>query len=125
LIGGQGEKRSLRIAARYAVAWNTWGPPETLANKGAVLDRHCEDLGRDPATISRSAQMLFEFDDMPEAPERMPRFRGSAAALQELVAAYAEAGVDELIVPDWTWGTGNQRLETIDRFVDEVIAPLH
>jgi alkanesulfonate monooxygenase SsuD/methylene tetrahydromethanopterin reductase-like flavin-dependent oxidoreductase (luciferase family) len=56
-VGGGGEKVTLRIAARFAAEWNVWGTPETLAAKGAVLDRHCEDLGRDPATIARSLSL--------------------------------------------------------------------
>ena len=41
LIGGGGEKVTLRIAARWADEWNTWGTPEVLAHKNVVLDRHC------------------------------------------------------------------------------------
>jgi alkanesulfonate monooxygenase SsuD/methylene tetrahydromethanopterin reductase-like flavin-dependent oxidoreductase (luciferase family) len=124
LIGGSGEKRSLKIAATYAAAWNTWGDPQVLAHKCRVLDGHCEAVGRDPGTISRSAQMLFEFDDEPEEPQTMARFRGSASALQDLMGAYAEAGVDEVVVPDWSWGTGTRRLELMDRFAAEVMAGL-
>src|SRR5713226_6802457 len=47
LIGGGGEKRTLRIAARYADEWNTWGTPETLRHKMSVLDQHCVREGRD------------------------------------------------------------------------------
>jgi F420-dependent oxidoreductase-like protein len=123
LIGGSGERRSLKIAARYAQMWNCWGDPATLAHKCQVLDRHCEDVGRDPSEIDRSAQLLFEFDDLPESGQRMPSLRASAAELQDTMAAYSEAGVDEVIVPDWSWGTGAQRIETLDRFLAEVAAP--
>ena len=55
LIGGSGEQRTLRIAAEHAVEWNMGSaPPETYAHKVEVLERHCEDIGRDPATIRRS-----------------------------------------------------------------------
>ena len=53
LIGGGGEKVTLRIAAKWADEWNTWGSPEVLQAKGAVLDRHCQAIGRDPATVAR------------------------------------------------------------------------
>lgn len=45
LIGGGGEQRTLRIAAKYANEWNVWGTPDLLARKGAILDRYCEELG--------------------------------------------------------------------------------
>ncbi len=56
LIGGSGERRTLRIVARYADAWSAdGGDPETLARKNAVLDDHCRAIGRDPASIRRTA----------------------------------------------------------------------
>ena len=54
LIGGSGEKRTLRIVARDADIWNGEGDPETYARKNAVLDAHCAEIGRDPATIRRT-----------------------------------------------------------------------
>ncbi|MEG8178255.1 LLM class F420-dependent oxidoreductase [Nocardia terpenica] len=56
LIGGGGEKKTLRLVARYADVWNcTAASPEELAHKIGVLDRHCADIGRDPAEIRRTA----------------------------------------------------------------------
>ncbi|MEZ5239641.1 MAG: LLM class F420-dependent oxidoreductase [Microthrixaceae bacterium] len=46
LIGGSGEKVTLRLVAQYADAWNTFGPPDHFASKNEVLDRWCADLGR-------------------------------------------------------------------------------
>ena len=55
LIGGSGEKRTLRLVARYAAEWNGVNlSPEVYAQKVAVLERHCETEKRDPATIRRS-----------------------------------------------------------------------
>ena len=54
LIGGSGEKRTLRIVARDADIWNGEGDPATYAHKSAVLDGHCAAIGRDPATIRRT-----------------------------------------------------------------------
>jgi probable F420-dependent oxidoreductase len=54
LIGGSGEKITLRLVAEYAEAWNTFGPPEHFAQKSAVLDTWCEQVGRDPSTIERT-----------------------------------------------------------------------
>lgn len=57
-IGGSGPKRTLRITAEYADVWNAaGGSPELVAESSAVLDRHCADVGRDPATIRRSVQV--------------------------------------------------------------------
>jgi len=54
LIGGSGEKVTLRLVAEHADAWNTFGPPEHFASKSAVLDEWCERVGRDPAEIERT-----------------------------------------------------------------------
>lgn len=57
LVGGSGEKRTLRLAARFADMTNWFGPLEEAAPKLAVLDRHCEAVGRDPATILRTVSV--------------------------------------------------------------------
>jgi alkanesulfonate monooxygenase SsuD/methylene tetrahydromethanopterin reductase-like flavin-dependent oxidoreductase (luciferase family) len=54
LIGGSGEKRTLRIVARDADIWNGEGDPQTYAHKSAVLDEHCAAIGRDPRSIRRT-----------------------------------------------------------------------
>ncbi len=54
MIGGAGEKKTLRIVAEHADMWNAFGTPEVLAHKDAVLRAHCADVGRDPATIERT-----------------------------------------------------------------------
>ena len=51
LIGGSGERKTLRLVAQYADVCNIISPPEDLARKLDVLRRHCEDLGRDPNEI--------------------------------------------------------------------------
>jgi F420-dependent oxidoreductase-like protein len=57
-IGGSGEKRTLRTAAKYAQHWNfVGGPPEEFARKRDVLHRHCADVGRDPAEITLSSHV--------------------------------------------------------------------
>ena len=54
MIGDGGERRTLRTVAAHADMWNVAGTPEEVARKVAALDRHCADLGRDPAAIERS-----------------------------------------------------------------------
>jgi F420-dependent oxidoreductase-like protein len=62
-IGGSGEKRTLRITARYAQHWNfVGGTPEEFARKRDVLSAHCADIGRDPAEITLSAHLFLGED---------------------------------------------------------------
>jgi alkanesulfonate monooxygenase SsuD/methylene tetrahydromethanopterin reductase-like flavin-dependent oxidoreductase (luciferase family) len=77
-----GEKRMLKIAARFADDWNyPGGPPEDLAHKVEVLHGHCETVGRDPREITVSAH-LFVSHDPHDAADRG--------------AAYVEAGAQHL-----------------------------
>ncbi len=58
LIGGGGEKVTLRIVAQFATIWNGQGEPDELAHKNKVLDDWCAKVGRNPAEIERSAQIF-------------------------------------------------------------------
>jgi len=55
LIGGQGERKTLRLVAEYADIWHGFTSLETYPAKAEILARHCAGVGRDPATIERSA----------------------------------------------------------------------
>ncbi|MGH9290864.1 MAG: LLM class flavin-dependent oxidoreductase, partial [Acidimicrobiales bacterium] len=131
LVGGSGD-RMLGITARWADAWNTWGHPDHIAERSAALTRACERVGRDPDAIARTAQALvFMADDRSDAAglaqiERlvgrspMPAIGGTVEQLRDVVAGYAQAGLDELIVPDRSLGGGTAKLERMDRFIEEV-----
>ncbi len=54
LVGGGGEKKTLRLVAQYADACNVFGSPEAIARKYAILDAHCAAVGRNPAEIERT-----------------------------------------------------------------------
>jgi alkanesulfonate monooxygenase SsuD/methylene tetrahydromethanopterin reductase-like flavin-dependent oxidoreductase (luciferase family) len=54
MIGGSGERKTLRTVARYADMWNGMGRTEVLRRKVAVLEQHCADVGRDPAEIEKT-----------------------------------------------------------------------
>jgi probable F420-dependent oxidoreductase len=58
LIGGGGEKVTLRIVAEHADMWHSFGDPETMKHKSEVLDEWCARVGRDPAEIERSTTMV-------------------------------------------------------------------
>ena len=128
LVGGGGEKRTMRIAAQYADEWNAWTTPEAMTHKVQVLRQHCDALGRDPAEIRVSTQaLLFMSDDQSwlaehrANPPGMPTIVGTAAEVVDIVAAYRDAGVDELIVPDWTMRSLERRMDTYDQFMTEVV----
>lgn len=85
VIGGRGERRTLRTAARWAQHWNMpFATPEMFVQKREVLLRHCADLGRDPSEITCSVQIAHLADQDPAE---------SAAS----AAALGEAGVDMVI----------------------------
>jgi probable F420-dependent oxidoreductase, Rv1855c family len=54
MVGGGGEKKTLRLVAQYADACNVFGTPEAIARKYSILDAHCAAVGRDPGEIERS-----------------------------------------------------------------------
>jgi F420-dependent oxidoreductase-like protein len=126
LIGGGGERRTLRIAAQYADEWNFWSTPALLAQKVGVLHEHCDAVGRDPAGLRVSTQALL---CMSSDSHRLAGLRdgagafsivGSPAEVADIVGAYERAGADELIVPDSNLGEMTERTDTCDRFMEEV-----
>jgi alkanesulfonate monooxygenase SsuD/methylene tetrahydromethanopterin reductase-like flavin-dependent oxidoreductase (luciferase family) len=127
MIGGGGEKVTLRIVAELADEWNVWGDVARLRQKASVLDAHCETVGRDPGAIQRSAAVLVHLSDDPaevrrinEQPQTRPSIAGNAAQLADIVADYAAAGIDELIVPDFHLPAGTGKTDFLDRFIEEV-----
>jgi probable F420-dependent oxidoreductase len=66
LIGGGGERKTLRIVAEHASIWHGFGEPATVAHKHAVLDEWCVKVGRDPGEIERSAGVSPKPGRLPE-----------------------------------------------------------
>jgi probable F420-dependent oxidoreductase len=62
MIGGGGEKVTLKLVAQHADLWNSFGPPENFAHKSQVLDEWCAKIGRDPAEIDRTC--MVDKDDV-------------------------------------------------------------
>lgn len=125
LIGGSGERRSIPAAARFADEWNAWTSIDTFRHKTKVLDAACEALGRDPGEVSRSTQavvvLLAEGEQHPEPAG--DTIAGTAAELVDVLGQYADAGLDEFIVPDIADIPLPRRREELDRFLGEVAAP--
>jgi F420-dependent oxidoreductase-like protein len=111
LIGGGGERKTLRLVATYADACNFIGDVEVVAHKVEVLHRHCDAVGRDPAEIEVTALAL------------VPEDAGADAILRQ-AEAFAGAGVQTIVIrstgPDpsrWlreTWAPVVPRLATIE-----------
>ena len=77
MIGGGGEKVTLRIVAKHADRWNIWGGPKTAARKGAILDDHCAAVGRDPKAITRAANMALLITDKKAEIDTLAEFIGA------------------------------------------------
>ena len=129
ILVGTGGPRMTAITARHAHEWNTWGTPETAAERIAVLRRACESIGRDPATLRCSVQGMFFVTDDADKAERLARSApadraviGSLERIAERIEGYVEAGFDEVIIPDFTLGsTPEARRIMYDRFAREVL----
>jgi F420-dependent oxidoreductase-like protein len=132
LIGGGGEKRTMRIAARYADEWNFWSTPEVLADKVRVLHDHCDAVGHDPTELRVSTQALLfmSTDDAWVADKRAAvgtmlagrAIVGTPSEVTDIVGRYRDAGAGELIIPDSTLGPLAARKDTCDHFIEEVAA---
>jgi len=104
-IGGGGEKRTLRIAARYADAWNVpFVDPATFAAKREVLHRHCDDVGRDPTEIRCAVNVGLAWTDeslVQQFGALAPRVRpgvlgGSVEQVVDRIGEYVAAGADQV-----------------------------
>lgn len=84
LIGGSGEKKTLRMVAQYADACNVFGPVGTVRNLMSILDRHCSTLGRDPATICRTRLSTLVLGDTKEQAEATVAGRFGAKSIADL-----------------------------------------
>jgi F420-dependent oxidoreductase-like protein len=94
LIGGGGEKKTLRLVAQYADASNLFGGPDQLVPKYAILAEHCAAVGRDFAEIERTNLQAVRFSgggasaSAPESPDQ----------IVERFGRLAEAGVQHVII---------------------------
>jgi F420-dependent oxidoreductase-like protein len=135
LIGGSGPKKTLRTTALRADAWNTSGFVDETREKVATLDRHCADVGRDPAEIERTISFPIVLRDEAAAAERafaellrrngaadagnVPNLLGPPELVAGQIAPYRDMGFSTVIV---RLPAPHDR-ETIDR-IGEVAALL-
>jgi alkanesulfonate monooxygenase SsuD/methylene tetrahydromethanopterin reductase-like flavin-dependent oxidoreductase (luciferase family) len=70
MIAGNGEKKTLRLVAEYADMCNVVGSPQVVGRLMEALDRHCADVGRDPATICRTVTSMVFYGRAPQKPRR-------------------------------------------------------
>ena len=112
MIGGSGERKTLRMVAQFADLCNVGGTAGVVGRKLAILDQHCADVGRDPREVKRTAMVslfvsandaerdglrgLLSYDTNDEVRDRMIIATADEAA--EGIAAIVAAGADEVIV---------------------------
>jgi probable F420-dependent oxidoreductase len=121
LLVGTRSPRMLRITARHATEWNTWGTPEQAAAHRAALIETCQEVGRDPATMRTSVNALVDLDGSVPPPGRAA-LCGSAQQLVDQFGQYADLGFDEFILPDWNLGAdSSERADMVARIKTEVL----
>lgn len=108
VIGGSGEKLTLRVVAQYADIWNAMAQtPEEFTRKNEILNEHCAAIGRDPATIERSIQVIVNPNDL--------------AAGRDALRGFIQAGVTHIVCYLRSpFAEGIAR-----RVADEIAQPLH
>jgi F420-dependent oxidoreductase-like protein len=108
LIGGSGERKTLRFVAQYADACNLFGTePEELRHKIEVLDRHCADVSRDPGEVSRTAIVGADpLDDLD--------------GFLRTAEAYAELGIEQL----WVGPRADDPVGSTERLCKELLPRL-
>ncbi len=91
MVGGGGEKKTLRLVAQYADACNVFGSPEAIARKYAILDAHCAAVGRDPRDIERSTLQNVRLGPVDHARTERP------SQVVDRLAELSDAGAEHVI----------------------------
>jgi alkanesulfonate monooxygenase SsuD/methylene tetrahydromethanopterin reductase-like flavin-dependent oxidoreductase (luciferase family) len=135
MIGGSGEKKTLRTVAKYADMWNAMGPLDVMAHKVEVLKRHCDDVGRDIAGIEFTLGVKFTLRDSKAEADRVWKaamahnktpmsevenddtfWNGTPEEMAEKLRPYYDLGFRTVISEQPT----PYDVETFERFVGEV-----
>lgn len=128
ILVGTGGPRMLRLTARFAQEWNTWGTPEVAGGVLANLRTACEKESRDFSTVRKSVQPLFFIVNDDASAEKLkavvPADRsvvGTTSQLVDTVGQYKDLGFDEICVPDFTLGhNATERSENYEKFWKDV-----
>lgn len=127
IVVGTNGPRMLRIAARWADVWNSWGVPDLLAERTDAWRQACEAVGRDPATMRRSAQVFIVREGDERVAHYLERFPdrtigGSTAQLVDAIGRFRELGVDEFGVHDGTFAAdATERVDQLEALYAEVL----
>jgi F420-dependent oxidoreductase-like protein len=97
LIGGSGERKTLRLVAQYGDGCNLFGDPERVTHLMGVLDRHCADVGRDPSEITRTAMATVLSGATHEEAEQARREAGERGWPVDRLEAAWVGEPDELV----------------------------
>jgi F420-dependent oxidoreductase-like protein len=131
MIGGGGEKRTLKIAAKYADACNIFGSVETVRRKFGILREHCRSVGRDYDSILKTklGRIIIDKDrekvteaikGLPEDRRREYAIYGTPEEVRKQIEAFRDVGVEYLIV---NLEPGRE-LQALDLFANEVMKKL-
>jgi F420-dependent oxidoreductase-like protein len=107
MIGGGGEQLTLRVVAKHADEWNLFGSPEDFRRKIAILEEHCRSVGRDPASIEKSAA----------APLALTMDRSQVDPLIADIASRRRADPQQL-KPGMLWGTPDDIIRQVEAYYD-------
>jgi alkanesulfonate monooxygenase SsuD/methylene tetrahydromethanopterin reductase-like flavin-dependent oxidoreductase (luciferase family) len=135
MIGGSGEKKTLRTVAKYADLWNAMGPVDLMRHKIEVLRQHCADVGRDPGAIEFTLGIKATIRDSQEDADRVWKaamehnrtplsnlendttfWNGTAEQLADRLAPYVELGFRTVISEQ----PAPYDTETLERLIGEV-----
>ncbi len=130
ILVGTGSPRMLRLTAKWADEWNTWGDPAQVLERTELFHRACATESRDPASVRRSAQALVFLTDDDATRDSLREFApagrslvGGPAELIDQIGQYVEQGVDEFAIPDFTLGnSAEKRMLAFERLHAEVLS---
>ncbi|MFT4618531.1 MAG: alkanesulfonate monooxygenase SsuD [Minisyncoccia bacterium] len=123
---GTGSPRMLKITARHATDWNTWGAPTLAADRHAAFVAACDSVDVNVDSKHTSVQAMFfldgDVDKIAASPMADRSIVGSNEQIIDALGQYAATGFDEVIVPDFTLGaTAEARMDAYARFRDDII----
>jgi F420-dependent oxidoreductase-like protein len=116
MIGGGGEKKTLRLVAQYADACNLFGEPDAVTHKLEVLRQHCADVGRDYEAIEKTVLATVVLSDDGAGDTE------TVEAAAERLAALGQAGVQQTIVNNMTDIAAPGALERYGLLVEKIAA---